>query len=201
MNTSLTGVILRSFPPNRICFFSKTFGKLYCSIKKTMPLIPGSTLTVDIVEKKSGHISIESISSISYPEVKTEHELNWLHHVLELYYFFLPEHQMNPLDFEFLLYYLNLMHKHPEKSNHKSLQHLAVSHFLVQTGFYEQPDLHDYAKIFEEVIDRSTTSGVPFFLVDPQEVSMQNLILRCLQEHPDFHKFRTVQFLYGVSTH
>jgi hypothetical protein len=176
-------------------------GKFFCSIKmapKFPTLIPGSTLVVDIIEKKSGSFTIESIDSISYPAIQTSQELTWLHHILELYYFYLPEHQANPYDFDFLIHYLTLMQQHPDQKNHLHLQQLAVSHFLAQTGFYEQPALHRYAKIFEEVIDQPTTSGVPFFLVGSEEVSMRDLILRCLQEHPEFHKFRTIPFLYGA---
>lgn len=203
MTESLTGVILRIFSTGRICVFTRALGKIFCTAKKTSHqprLIVGSKLTLHLKNTSPGLLSIESVDNIVYPEITTTQELSWLHHVLELYYFFHPEHQVSTRDFDFLIHYLDLIKGSHKSTSNTHLQTLAISHFLAQTGFYEQPALHRYAKIFEEFIDPATTSGVPFSLIGTEEVPMQDLILRCLQEHPQFNKFKTIPFLYGART-
>jgi hypothetical protein len=194
----LSGVILRVFPSGRICLFTHSLGKIFCFVRPPVhknPLVPGSLLDVHLLEKREDLISIEHIEHITYPIVQTAAQLNWLHHVLELYYFFICEHQPSNHDFIFLKRYLHLMHMQ-HTTPHVHLQRLAVSHFLVHTGFHEQPALHHYAQVFEKVVDPAAVSEVPFSLNSTEETAIQDLILRCLQEHPQFHKFKTVSFLY-----
>ena len=201
MTTTLTGVILRIFSTGRLCIFTRSLGKIFCSAKKTHnqpKLIVGSSLTMQLAQKSVDLLHIENVQNILYPEIQTHDQLSWLHHILELYYFFQPEQQVNIRDFDFLMHYLALIKREHHAASKSQLQKLAVSHFLSQTGFYEQPALHRYAKFFEEVIDPATSSGVPFSLIGIEEVSMQNLILRCLQEHPHFNKFKTISFLYDA---
>ena len=203
MIESLTGVILRIFSTGRLCIFTRSLGKIFCYAKKSTHsprLIVGSQLTINLRQSHIDTLNIEHVDNIMYPDIQTTHELSWLHHILELYYFYLPEHQASVRDFDFLIHYLALIKRNHEPSDRACLQKLAVSHFLAQTGFHEQPALHRYAKIFEEVIDPATSSGVPFSLIDIEEVSIQNLILRCLQEHPQFNKFKTIPFLYHART-
>ncbi len=203
MIESLTGVILRTFSTGRLCIFTRSMGKIFCSAKKSAhqsQFIVGSRLTINLVQKYPDTFTIEYIDNIVYPNIQTTQELSWLHHVLELYYFYLPEHQVSVRDFDFLIHYLALIKRNHESIGNINLQNLAISHFLAQTGFHEQPALHRYAKIFEEFIDPTVSSGVPFSLIGIEEVSMQELILRCLQEHPQFNKFKTIPFLYGAHT-
>jgi hypothetical protein len=203
MIESLTAVILRVFGTGRLCIFTRTLGKIFCAAKKTThqsQLIAGSILTINIAQKRPDTFTIEYIDNTIYPDIRTTQDLSWLHHVLELYYFYLPEHQVSVRDFDYLIHYLALIKLNHESISSINLQNLAISHFLSQTGFHEQPALHRYAKIFEEFIDPSVSSGVPSSLTSIEKVSIQNLILRCLQEHPQFHKFKTIPFLYGAHT-
>ncbi|MBM3886791.1 hypothetical protein FJ364_02565 [Candidatus Dependentiae bacterium] len=203
VETLTTGIILRAFNTNKLCIFTRSLGKIFCFVKKSQlknPLIAGCKLNMSLGKKHHDTLHIEYIDTLLYPDIQDTGELFWLHHMLELYYYYLPEHQTSLRDFDFLDYYLTLKKQTQTFLQHSCLQKLAVSHFLAQTGFYEQASLHRYAKIFEEVIDPTNTSRVPFSQIGTEEVSIQNLILRCLQEHPQFHKFKTIPFLYGGRT-
>lgn len=197
----LTGIILRTFPSNRVCIFTRHLGKIFCVTKGIKsPLVAGSTIVFHLTPKTKDRFVIDYLESVSYPLIGLPIELAWLHHLLELYYFFLPEHQANPRDFDFFARYVAMTNHGGEKNKMGPLQELAVSHFLVQTGFYEQPILHHCAKIFEEVIDPSINPGVPSSVISSKERSTRDLILRCLQEHPQFNQFKTIPFLYGAHT-
>ena len=88
----LSGIILRVFPSGRVCLFTQNLGKIFCFVRPPVhknPLVPGSQLEVHVLEKREDLITIEHIEHITYPVVRTAADLNWLHHVLELYYFFI----------------------------------------------------------------------------------------------------------------
>lgn len=202
MIETITGIILRTFNSDRVCLFTQELGKIFCTNKtKSHTLLTGSLVVANLSTKKTPYIQIEHINDISYPTITTVHDLAWLHHIVELYYFFMPEHQANHCDYTFLHHYITI----PKKNSHRfseelSLQKLAISHFLYLTGFYEDPTLRKYAKIFEEVIDQSKLSAVPFSLMSTEKKIIQNLILSCLQEHPQYNQFKTISFLYQTNT-
>lgn len=199
MFESLTGIVLRTFHHGRLCIFTRPLGKIFCSSKVgQIPLTPGSIIVTRLI-KKADSFCAEQLQSISYPDIQAPHELAWLHHILELYYFFMSEQQPSPLDFDFFEQYLMLTKLPTGMNTMTHLQELAVSHFLAQTGFYEQPALHRYAKIFEKVIDPSVEHRVRSSVINSDEVSIRDLILHCLQEHPQFSRFKTIPFLYGAN--
>ncbi len=198
MFESLTGIVLRTFNHGRLCIFTRPLGKIFCTSKELKtPLSPGSIIVTRLIKKNVETFQVDNFQDISYPDIQSPRELAWLHHILELYYFFMSEEQPSPLDFDFFEQYRTLSNVPAETSRMTHLQELAVSHFLAQTGFYEQPALHRYARLFEKVIDPSIEHKVRSCVISCDEVSIQDLILRCLQEHPQFHRFRTIPFLYG----
>lgn len=202
MTETISGIILKIFHHERMCIFTQQLGKIFCTNKtKKHTLAPGSLLTANLARKPKPTIHIEHIHDVMYPTIQTADDLIWLHHIIELYYFFMPEHQASQCDFDFFGHYITIptkMATHVTEKTH--FQQLAVSHFLSQTGFYEQPALRSYAKNFEEVIDRSSVSAVPFSVTGAEERFIRDLILRCLQEHPQYRNFKTIAFLYQMYT-
>lgn len=202
MTEIISGIILRTFHHERMCVFTQQLGKIFCTNKtKKQPMIPGSLLLANLAQKQMPTLQIEHIHDIIYPIIETARDLVWLHHVIELYYFFMPEHQASQNDYDFFGHYTTTPKKiatTPQQEIY--FQQLAVSHFLSHAGFYEQPALRIYAKKFEEVIDRSSVSAVPFSVNSSEERFIRDLILRCLQEHPQFRSFKTIAFLYQVYT-
>lgn len=201
MFESLTGIVLRTFVHGRLCIFTRQLGKIFCAIKGlNIPLPAGSIIVTRLIKKNIDSFQVDHLQSVTYPNIQAPHELVWLHHIIELYYFFMSEQQPSPRDFDFFEHYLTLTKAPGGARGMIHLQELAVSHFLAQTGFYEQPALHRYAKIFEKVIDPSVEHTVRSCMISSDEASIQDLILRCLQEHPQFHRFKTIPFLYRAST-
>lgn len=202
MIETITGIVLRTFHYERMCLFTQQLGKIFCTNKtKNHSVLPGSILSANLSTKKIPSIHIEHIHDVIYPTITTAHDLAWLHHVIELYYFFMPEHQASICDYNFFNHYITAPKKQSrDLSEEIILQKLAISHFLSLTGFYEHPALRNYAKIFEEVIDRSKLSAVPFSLNSTEKRFIQNLILSCLQEHPQYNNFKTISFLYQMNT-
>ena len=200
MTEIITGIVLRTFHQERICVFTEQLGKIFCTNKtKNHRFVPGSLLVANLAHPQTPTMRIEHIHDIIYPSIETIHDLTWLHHIIELYYFFMPEHQASQLDYDFFGHYIATPKTISTSSREKThVQHLAVSHFLSQAGFYEQPSLRNYAKNFEEVIDRSGVSAVPFSMTSSEERFIRDLILRCLQEHPQYRNFKTISFLYQV---
>lgn len=194
MLNKVSGIILRKINPYYICVLSKEHGKLQLQTQSNFYLSTGSSFNGWIMKKKTS-FSLTKITNHLPPQVETICDLTWTHHLLELFYFFLPENQPADRELDFLHTYL----KTPcacKNSQKILLQELALSHFLVQTGFYEHPILHQHAQIFEEVIDPVGNHGVPSHQDSSQKDFLRKIILRCLQEHPSFDKFKTMSFLY-----
>jgi hypothetical protein len=200
MTEIITGIVLRTFHHGRICVFTQQLGKIFCTNKtKKHSFVPGSLLVANLAHPQTPAIRIEHIHDITYPAIETIHDLTWLHHIVELYYFFMPEHQASQVDYDFFSHYIAAPKKISTSAQEEiHLQYLAVSHFLSQAGFYEHPALRNYAKNFEEVIDRSSVSAVPFSVTSSEERFIRDLILGCLQEHPQYRNFKTISFLYQV---
>ena len=197
MVETVAGSILRIFNHERLCVFSEQRGKLFCINKhKNVFCVVGSSLTANISQQNKAAFYIDHIHDIFHPPITTLAELAWLHHIIELHYFFLSEHQAHQRDYQFFIEYL-WVPKRVTKNREQEvcLQLLAINHFLVQTGFYEHQLLHMLAQVFQEVIDHPGAYAVPFHLIESKKQGICELILCCLQEHPQFHQFKTVPFL------
>lgn len=192
----LSAIILKSFHPDRACLFTRTRGKIFCSFKGSkIKMIPGSLLTGSLRVKGNEAFVFDSLDTVIYPDITQPDDLAWLHHLLELYYYFQPELQVSPHDYDDLILYMAL--SCVKNVSIDAVRRLAVTHFLAKTGFYESKSLYHYAKKFEEVIDPALAAEVLSFNYETDLVAMHKLILRCLQEHPQFNRFKTIPFLYG----
>jgi hypothetical protein len=157
-------------------------------------LAPGVEISFTVQATYASRTLISDVEPIAVPPVTHERDVAWLHHILELYYFFMPLGAGQQEEYAFLKNYTNLALQLIDCDDilADSIRQLGILHFLAHTGFYTDERLIRYATLFTYGVADPTR--LPHSKATTQ--GLGSMILSYLQEHPQFPLFKTVDFVY-----
>lgn len=147
------------------------------------------------------------IEIVAMPQMMSDQDIVWVHHLLELFYYFTPSHIPQTEGFFQLSSYLTLLSYSSDiKEQMPLLKKMCIIDLLQTTGFYRY-HLQDAAILFKKLISVCNQSrseqelkkiGRALSLLDGCELKkLDKYIISCLQEHPSFKFFKTIPFVYS----
>ncbi len=201
-------VIKRFFPHRqKIGLLTYSLGRINVTVirqDECMRLWPGMLVTCNIAQTglswSSNRIIIHSV-----PIPQSHPNILWLHHILELCYYFLPLENPCGEIFFYLQQCYNFIHQNNicDPLAQDILKKLCVIKFLSLIGFYAQEEVCQYITLFQELsdlfIDFTNEQKVDFLkqrLLLCKTTTMNEWILNCLKSHPMFNNFKTIDANY-----
>lgn len=194
-------IILKSFFPHKhtLSLLTKEQGKIKLVIlnsKKIQRLGPGASISFHA----NNHITIDA-QIINTPYFKNLEDMYWLHHLLELCYYFIPLGEECLDQFIVLQSALALVAETKNVVNKKLITGL----LLTTLGFYPPSSLaflFELKKILSSCIDFIPHKKIEFLtrhlkqLDNKQMGELDEWILACITSHPRYEMFKTIIFIY-----
>ena len=206
------GFVLKKFFPSKQKFSVLTAnnGKVGLVIKNTKichRIWPGMHISFTSTQENNMTYTNNNVEIINTVLTQTKEDLNWLHHLLELHYYFIPPQMPCSETFNFLKIYLSFLnHKYLLPGETKAIKKICLLHFLTKTGFYSKKNVLKYSVFFENNItlfyDQPEKQAVANLRINLNQISnsevkkMNGWIFDCLKIHPQFNSFKTVRFIY-----
>ena len=211
MSAQDKGIVLKSFLPNlhKICLLTHTHGKMNFILRPSSidrVFSPGIILSIFFTQTSFPSPILKKIVVESVPIEQAKRSLYWLHHILEICYYFAPLASPCTDLFETVRYCFFL-----EKqistfgSDHRIIQRACLVRLLKLIGFYPGGENHVFDDLFGCVVAVSLDStnfekvrSLETLLADISHSMIEKIdrwVLICLQTHPCIAKFKTVSFL------
>lgn len=201
--------VIKRFFPNRqkVALLTRSTGRINAALKQQeecMRLWPGMIITCSLC-LEGGHWVASQVTIHSTPEGFDHECIAWLHHILELCYYFLPLESPCPDVFLFLkkCHRIILQSSLCRGNTKVVLKKMCSIKFLSLIGFYAQEEICGYLTLFQELsepfVDFTSQQKVEFLEhklhVLKVEV-MDEWIVGCLKSHPMFKTFKTITSNY-----
>lgn len=199
-------VVKNHFPlQNKITLITQHHGKISCYLKNSTPIkniSHGNIVACSITELKNNHLVIDSLESIITFMPESQTAINWLHHLLELCRYFIPERSPNDRIFSWIINFVALLHAAQLKNcaSFASIKKIYILYFFELAGATQHPlDKKQYALIEKINMLISANDFTTLNLLTYKEAdtrTLTNSIVKTLQEHPCFIHFKTIPFVY-----
>jgi hypothetical protein len=182
------GIVLRAYLPNvhKCVIFDQLIGKFDATAPKGLQnLAPGFLVSYQRIAQYNQY-KLEVIELIAVPVCISHETIYFLHHVLELCYFFLPHESSNESLFcllEFLLHAADFI-------KYSWFKKIFLLRFFISVGMYPEDEMLHTQRI------RELIEG-PIILQDHMLDSHTNQALTkwlrdCIAMHPQKHLFKTL---------
>jgi hypothetical protein len=208
-----TGIVLKRFIPlkQKLSILTDLFGKILVIAQPNNPICqrlwPGSMISANFEQLENSTYLARGIEIINVPEAMTQSDIYWLHHILELHYYFIPYCQPSLDALSYLQFYIYLLNrKKLFKDRFDVLKKICVMHFLNRTGFFFNENLLKCSIFLDKNITLfhdETMKEMPDKLLDYLDeiyiknvINMDECIVRCLRTHPCYRFFKTIKFIY-----
>lgn len=180
------GILLKNYSPykQKISIFDKTLGRIEALVKQTtnhLPLNNGTLLSYYIEPTISTLFIITALEIEHIPFDLAKKNIQFLHHILELCYQFLPLHCTYLSTFELIETAFKRDFNNPP---------LVLLRFFVALGIYPEElpfektyFLHLLSSPFETIIKEK--------LDDAQLKMLESWLIRCIEMHPYKNRFKT----------
>lgn len=211
--TQEAGIILKSFLPYKykISVFSKREGKINLFVPKKGRRVfsPGAIISFFYTAKGS-NLFAKKIDILHVPLDSMKDNLDWIHHLLEIFYYFSPLNAVCGDLFRLLQFSFKIGGRAClfEPYFH-IVKRICLVKFLVLVGFYPPRELLFLLGLFDDVVgvslDSSNVQKVRSLHMSLEIITDQNVkeidrwILQCLQEHPNIAQFKTVPFFFKAN--
>jgi hypothetical protein len=215
MHIKENGIILRHFPPSyqKLAVLTQTVGKIILVVlnhRQIQQAHDGSLIEATLMHQRDALYTTVDLEVINTPLPKVPEDIYWLHHLLELSYFFLPLHDQTYEHFfilsSCLIFIKNNIHHY---EGWHSLKHFCIGMFLMYVGFnppeYLKIPLKKFADTLFSFIDFDETQkveSIALHLDNLSAVSLSELdawLIACIQSHPRINMFKTLSFMYQTS--
>ena len=209
------GIVLKRFTTSQHKFYllAGSLGKIALVVfnQGVMRRIQVGTLIEFDFPKKQGNVHTAQQLAISLlPITQKPDDLLWLHHMLELCYYFIPLHQPSTECFIILKNSLTLLAHSDQFLDWETVKKLCLGALLLCLGFFppdhlQRPIIMTKNALFLSV-DFQDAQKVEFLskhlkkfcTVAHEELDMW--LLQCIQSHPRVNMFKTIHFMYQSST-
>lgn len=185
-----TGIVLRNFSPqkNKLALIDDRLGRIDGAFFSGTPYT-GALLQYHI-SHRSGHYLVDQMNMINVPLSLARNDILFLHHVLEMCYYFIPigsciEGIFNLLQ---LLYAAHSVHWDT------MAKYLFLFRLFSQLGMH--PERYQLPpSLVQQLNALSLNSMQENEFSESDKKHMRNWLQHCLMQHPDVARFNTVYFL------
>ena len=186
------GIILKRYHSCRLVLLDSVEGKITCATPKHQTFVVGSIISFFVISRKS-YFSISEIQILDVPLQLARKHIVFLHHLLELCFYFLPLRNPAKKVFDLLMFF----YKHADSFCTPLHKKIFLFKLFVSFGFYggHAPLSVD---LFHRLSSESIDSLVSSFIHLKLERSIDQWLLDCMQAHPLAKDFKTVRFLKQI---
>lgn len=212
MQTKEFGFILKRFLPykKKLSVLCNNKGKINLTtqpIEKCNNLWPGMLISFypTFINKKI--CLANNIEILINPHESTTSEFYYMHHILEICYYFAPLDNPCPEIFHFLYDYFSLVKIENHFGNKINIiKKIYLIKLLCLIGFYPEKPLISILNIYDQIrsnsIDFNNHRKVQSLTKDLNEIELlynkkiNGWALSCLNSHPCFKLFKTIKKIY-----
>ncbi len=200
-------VVKNHFPlHNKVTLITQDHGKITGYLKNNAivkNLSHGSIISCSITELKNNYLVIDSLDIIITFMPESQTAINWLHHLLELCRYFIPEKSPNDRIFFWIVNFIALLHAAQLKKcpSFSSIQKIYILYFFELTGMTHRPLNEKHYALIKEIntlIKANDFIGLNLLSYkESDSKTLTSFIVKTLQEHPCFVHFKTIPFVYS----
>ena len=185
------GIVLKNhFPTNKtISILDKDLGKIRCRIKKKNISV-GSIISYTIVSKKIWCL-LDGVEVLYIPFETAIDDILFLHHILEMCYYFIPAESKNTEAFKLIsyLYYFGYKIKYIIDKKLFLFKLFLFLGLYCEGKRFQTPRFHTLAiKSIDTLIDKQLHLKI--------EKDLDMWLYACVSTHPMFRSLKTIDFLY-----
>jgi len=211
MQKNITGIVVKTFTINckKICVLTQEHGKITVYAAKQTTLMRahvGSVILCAMQDKGSDGYFAQNITLISQPSVVL-HDLMWLHHLLEIGYFFAPSQEPAEDLHTFFENCLRLFAlKHTDEPSWRAIKKCLIGCLLMHFGFYPpeayQNTLAGVQEVLAATIDFNHQPALELLKCLAKPFKQKDLdsykewLLASIRIHPRIRGFKTLPFVY-----
>lgn len=206
----ITGIVLKSFLPykNKLSVLTRSMGKinLICNPEKLRSNCSSGTSIKFFCSSSLRSFDSKAVFTSHIERVddnidRLKKEIYWLHHILEICYFFVPLGVGCPDVFRLVEYCFALCERSQAfEPNFFLIKKLCLVRLFILIGFYPEQELF-LGDTFNDMVavslDSTNTQKVRSLSKDDTILMIRSIdawLLACLQEHPHIMNFKTVSF-------
>lgn len=172
--------------------------------KKHAQLAPGAHITCMLDGDR--FLRAEDVEIIHVPLTSNVESIAWVHHLLEISFYYSQPELSDEALFEGVSLYMRLLSCRIAQERVRPLGLLCVFHFLYQTGFYSDPLFETHKASIKalnslfflqgqkEIMNALQRLLNPLTLADSEQ--LEGFVLQCLRTHPFYRSFKTICFVY-----
>ncbi|KKQ33438.1 MAG: hypothetical protein US49_C0001G0118 [candidate division TM6 bacterium GW2011_GWF2_37_49] len=175
------------------------FRKIFFGIK----ICPGMLISFTKIEQNQNWLCLD-VEILACFVNNSYSDICFIHHILEICYYFAPYHKPCVEVFAFLCDTLTFMRKHDISHNFLLVHKVFVIKLLSMFGFCSYNKISRCLAVYDKLtfsfIDFTHAQKLEFLknqLASIDEKDLDVLIMEGLREHPNFCSFKTLAFLYG----
>lgn len=205
------GIVLRLYPSHKFSVITNALGKIVLMAPRqnnVLRIRPSSLIEFTYKTSYQNVHVVKDIAILFTPLPQCATDLFWLHHLMELCYYFIPLHEASDEVFTMLKNCIALLTSYHlfELNGWEAIKRLCISSILLSIGFFPPDSLKKPILIMKKTlllfIDFSNSSSLEFLqneLSSLRKITISNIdkwILECLKTHPQLYLFKTINFIY-----
>lgn len=184
------GIVLKSYLPrqNKVCIFDQAIGKIFCiSItKKSFQRLSPGFLVEYYRQNYSTLYSLESLDIISAPLVLAQNDIFFLHHVVELCYYFIPENCSSKQIFDLIYFLLNFV----DLGKYPLYKKIFLMRLFAYIGMYPQDEQLQSSSVYQLLY--GPLDNITDCLSISEKKALQHWLWYCISMHPQKNQFKTI---------
>lgn len=183
-----TGIILKNYSPfkQKVSIFDSILGRIEALLEQNSLRYPcvvsyGALFSYYIQSTTTTLYRLTQVEIVNIPFDMAKHDIYFLHHILELCYYFLPLHTPQPILFEML----DILFKKSYCN-----KPMILLRFFGELGLY--PEDVPFEKTYFHYLLYSPLEIIMKEKLDDMQLKMlQSWLMRCIAMHPYKNKFKT----------
>ena len=188
------GIILKKYMPkkNKIVVFDQIYGKIIAVSydEKLLTHCACGTVIQYVAYEMNQIFLCRQIELLSMPIQLNYEDIFFLHHLLELCYYFLPiGHAMEEL-FSLLIFVLSFPHRITTRIHKKMI----IWRILVQHGLYPELDINSY-KVFKNLMQITISTMLEKTISHTFENVLDEWVFESIHSHPSVQQFKTISYV------
>jgi len=185
------GIVIKSYQPkkNRIVLFDEQLGMID-AIALHGNIMAGSLIHYHLIPQSNEFYCLRDVELKEVPFDLARYDILFLHHLLELCYYFIPIGSCVIGVFDLLQF----LYSADRRYWNSATQKLFIFRLLVVIGFYSTR-LFVEEEIMNRLLKASLDKEGTINLAKQHEVIIGCWLRNCVSEHPQVQKFNTVHFL------
>lgn len=177
---------------------------IFKKISSGIKICPGMLISFTKIEQGQNWFC-QDIEILACATDGSYSDICFIHHILEICYYFAPYHKPCMEVFALLCDILTFTRKHEEIRNFLLIYKVFTIKLLSLFGFCSYDKISRYLELYDELtfsfIDFTHVQKLEFLkdqLGNIDEKDLDGWIMEGLREHPNFCSFKTLAFLYGI---